>query len=180
MLRNGCSGETQPRSAGTIALVAVRNIVSRKSLTTANEVQDTPASLRSLVGCKAAWLESLQRCPRFHDRPEVEERWRHDTAVTIQQPITPNHYSEEGSPWVNALCSAPTVPWDVTSNNTNVLRIFVLDTEHLSFISSGDDAERSAFRFDTQVAGNCNQGHLWRTTLSLEQKRCLLEYLKTM
>jgi hypothetical protein len=72
-----------------IVPAAVREFSARKSLTRANEVQDTPASLRSLVGCNAAWLESLQRCPRFHDRPEAEERWRHDTAVTIQQLTTP-------------------------------------------------------------------------------------------
>jgi hypothetical protein len=56
----------------------------------------------------------------------------------------------------------------------------VLDPEELGFISSGDEAMRGGFRFDTQVAGNSNQGHLWGTTLSPDQKRSLLEYLKTM
>ncbi len=56
----------------------------------------------------------------------------------------------------------------------------VLDPENLGFVSTGDDAARSGFRFDTQLAGNSNQGHLWGTTLNPQQKRSLLEYLKTM
>jgi processive rubber oxygenase RoxA-like protein len=56
----------------------------------------------------------------------------------------------------------------------------VLDPDGLGFVSTGDDAVRSGFRYDTEVAGNSNQGHLWGTTLSPEQKRSLLEYLKTM
>jgi hypothetical protein len=56
----------------------------------------------------------------------------------------------------------------------------VLDPEQLGFVSTGDDAARNGFRFDTQVAGNGNQGHLWGTTLSPDEKRSLLEFLKTM
>jgi len=40
--------------------------------------------------------------------------------------------------------------------------------------------EHAGFRFDTQVAGNSNQGHLWGTALPPDEKRALLEYLKTM
>ncbi|MGA3047729.1 MAG: c-type cytochrome [Terracidiphilus sp.] len=56
----------------------------------------------------------------------------------------------------------------------------VLDPDGLGFVSTGDDAMHSGFRYDTQVAGNSNQGHLWGITLSADQKRALLEYLKTM
>jgi Cytochrome C oxidase, cbb3-type, subunit III len=56
----------------------------------------------------------------------------------------------------------------------------VLDPEELGFVSTGPDAASHGFRYDTLVAGNSNQGHLWGTTLSPEQKRSLLEYLKTM
>jgi hypothetical protein len=56
----------------------------------------------------------------------------------------------------------------------------VLDPQELGFVSSGDDAVRSGFRFDTQVAGNSNQGHLWGTKLNPDEKRSLVEYLKTM
>lgn len=56
----------------------------------------------------------------------------------------------------------------------------VLDPEELGFVSTGNDAARNGFLYDTQIAGNSNQGHLWGTTLSPEQKRALLEYLKTM
>lgn len=80
--------------------------------------------------------------------------------------------------------SVPTIA-DLLNAPADRPRVFyrgynVLDPEHLGFISSGDDAERSAFRFDTRIAGNSNQGHLWGTTLSPDEKRCLLEYLKTM
>jgi hypothetical protein len=56
----------------------------------------------------------------------------------------------------------------------------VLDPENLGFVSTGDDAVRIGFCVDTQVAGNSNQGHLWGTKLSPDQKRSLVEYLKTM
>jgi hypothetical protein len=56
----------------------------------------------------------------------------------------------------------------------------VLDPQELGFVSGGDDAVRSGSRFDTQVAGNSNQGHLWGTKLTPDEKRSLVEYLKTM
>jgi hypothetical protein len=56
----------------------------------------------------------------------------------------------------------------------------VLDPENLGFVSTGDDAARIGFCVDTQVAGNSNQGHLWGIKLSPDQKRSLVEYLKTM
>jgi processive rubber oxygenase RoxA-like protein len=56
----------------------------------------------------------------------------------------------------------------------------VLDPVGVGFISSGPDAEHAGFRFDTQVAGNSNQGHLWGTAILPDEKRALLEYLKTM
>ena len=56
----------------------------------------------------------------------------------------------------------------------------ILDPANLGFVSTGPDAERTGFRFDTQAAGNSNQGHLWGTALTQDEKRALLEYLKTM
>jgi hypothetical protein len=80
--------------------------------------------------------------------------------------------------------SVPTIT-DLLKDPAERPRIFyrgynVIDPVNLGFISSGDDAARSGFRYDTQVAGNSNQGHLWGTKLSPDEKRSLLEYLKTM
>ncbi len=56
----------------------------------------------------------------------------------------------------------------------------VLDLERVGFVSSGPEAAKTGFRYDTSVAGNSNQGHLWGTQLSPEDKKALTEYLKTM
>jgi len=55
----------------------------------------------------------------------------------------------------------------------------VYDQERVGFISSGPEAEKY-FRFDTSAAGNSNQGHLWGTELSPEEKKALIEFLKTL
>lgn len=52
----------------------------------------------------------------------------------------------------------------------------VYDQERVGFISIGPDG----FRFDTSAAGNSNQGHLWGTDLSAEDKKALIEFLKTL
>ncbi len=56
----------------------------------------------------------------------------------------------------------------------------VLDPEKVGFVSKGPEAERIGFRYDTSVAGNSNAGHLWGTTLAANDKRAMLEYLKTL
>jgi hypothetical protein len=56
----------------------------------------------------------------------------------------------------------------------------VLDPEKVGFVSDGPEAERIGFRYDTGVAGNSNGGHLWGTTLSADDKRATIEYLKTL
>ena len=55
----------------------------------------------------------------------------------------------------------------------------VYDPTNLGFISSGPEAERLGFKFDTRLPGNANGGHLYGDTLSAEDKAALLEYLKT-
>jgi hypothetical protein len=47
-------------------------------------------------------------------------------------------------------------------------------------VSDGPEAQRIGFRYDTSVLGNSNAGHLWGTTLSAEDKRAMIEYLKTL
>jgi mono/diheme cytochrome c family protein len=56
----------------------------------------------------------------------------------------------------------------------------VYDPEKVGFISSGPEAERYGFRYDTTKPGNSNQGHEWGTTLPAQDKKALLEFLKTL
>ena len=58
----------------------------------------------------------------------------------------------------------------------------VYDFANLGFVTSGPDAERRGWRYDTSRPGNGNKGHegaAYGTTLSPELRRALLEYLKT-
>lgn len=56
----------------------------------------------------------------------------------------------------------------------------VYDPERLGFVSEGPEARRAGTPFDIREVGNSNRGHLWGTDLSAEEKRALLEYLKTL
>jgi mono/diheme cytochrome c family protein len=55
----------------------------------------------------------------------------------------------------------------------------VYDQARVGFVSSGEHAERLGTAFDVAQGGNGNGGHAYGTTLSADQKRALLEYLKT-
>jgi hypothetical protein len=56
----------------------------------------------------------------------------------------------------------------------------VYDKEKVGFVTTGPDAARFGFLQDSSVEGNANTGHLWGTTLPPEQKRALVEYMKTL
>jgi hypothetical protein len=56
----------------------------------------------------------------------------------------------------------------------------VYDPQRMGFVSTGSDAERRGFRYDTTARGNSNAGHVWGTDLPPEAKRTLIEYLKTL
>lgn len=56
----------------------------------------------------------------------------------------------------------------------------VYDQQKVGFVSSGPDAQSAGSRFDVNIRGNGNSGHLWGTTLSPDQKRALIEHLKTL
>lgn len=56
----------------------------------------------------------------------------------------------------------------------------VYDQERVGFISSGPEAEREGWRYDVSVTGNGNEGHLWGTDLTAEEKRALVEFMKTL
>jgi len=55
----------------------------------------------------------------------------------------------------------------------------VYDQARVGFVSDGPDARRLGTLFDVTRPGNGNGGHTYGTTLSAEQKRALVEYLKT-
>jgi mono/diheme cytochrome c family protein len=54
------------------------------------------------------------------------------------------------------------------------------DSARLGFVTDGAAAERAGTPFDVALPGNSNTGHAYGTDLSAEQKRALLEYLKTL
>jgi len=55
----------------------------------------------------------------------------------------------------------------------------VYDYENLGFVSSGPEAEAAGFLYDTTERGNGNGGHEYATDLTEDERRALLEYLKT-
>jgi mono/diheme cytochrome c family protein len=56
----------------------------------------------------------------------------------------------------------------------------VYDPQRMGFVAEGPEAERVGTVLDTAEPGNSNQGHLWGTELAPEQKKALVEYLKTL
>lgn len=55
----------------------------------------------------------------------------------------------------------------------------VYDWQDVGFVSSGPEARRLGFRFDTRLPGNHNGGHLYGTELTPAHREAILEYLKT-
>ncbi|MGK7877492.1 MAG: c-type cytochrome [Xenococcaceae cyanobacterium] len=56
----------------------------------------------------------------------------------------------------------------------------VYDPEKVGFVSEGPEAEKVGFKYDTRVTANGNQGHLYGIDLSSDDKKALIEYLKTL
>jgi hypothetical protein len=56
----------------------------------------------------------------------------------------------------------------------------VYDYSAVGFVSSGADAERGGFQFDTAKRGNSNAGHLYGVDLKDAEKAALVEYMKTL
>ncbi|MGL4617586.1 MAG: cytochrome c, partial [Chroococcidiopsis sp.] len=56
----------------------------------------------------------------------------------------------------------------------------VYDPEKVGFVAEGKEAEKVGFKYDTRVTANSNQGHLYGTDLPAEEKKALIEYLKTL
>ena len=56
-----------------------------------------------------------------------------------------------------------------------------IDPEKVGYVSTSEVSDTSPFQFDTSVKGNSNQGHEYGVTeLTEDQKKELLEYLKTL
>jgi hypothetical protein len=56
----------------------------------------------------------------------------------------------------------------------------VYDQAKLGFVSDVPAADGQIYsRYDTSVPGNANSGHVYGTTLSDDDKRAVVEYLKT-
>ena len=53
------------------------------------------------------------------------------------------------------------------------------DPARIGFVAEGAEAERTGFRYDVGVPGNGNAGHTYGVDLPADQKRALLEFLKT-
>jgi hypothetical protein len=56
----------------------------------------------------------------------------------------------------------------------------LFDAVKIGFVSEGPVAEAEGVRFDTAVPGNDNGGHEYGAALTADEKRALLEYLKTL
>jgi len=55
----------------------------------------------------------------------------------------------------------------------------VYDYERAGFVTTGEEAARLGWRYDTSAWGNGNGGHTYGTTLAAAEKAALIEYLKT-
>ena len=56
----------------------------------------------------------------------------------------------------------------------------VVDPVKVGFVSDGPEAQRVGTVYDTTLDGNSPAGHVYGTTLPADEKRALLEYLKTL
>lgn len=79
--------------------------------------------------------------------------------------------------------SVPTL-WDLLTPPANRPVEFytgydVYDPVNVGFVTTGAQAQRQGWKYDTRVAGNANTGHTYGTTLTDPEKWALIEYLKT-
>jgi hypothetical protein len=56
----------------------------------------------------------------------------------------------------------------------------VYDPKYVGFVTSGADAEKVGFFYQTCLPGNSNQGHAFGADLKDDEKWDLIEYLKTL
>ena len=81
--------------------------------------------------------------------------------------------------------SVPTL-WDLLEKPENRPQVFyrgydVYDQQRVGFVADvAQENGKKYFKYDTEQPGNGNFGHLYGTELSPEDKKALLEYLKTL
>lgn len=56
----------------------------------------------------------------------------------------------------------------------------LFDAEKVGFVSDSEEAKRVGTPLDVSKPGNSNAGHTYGTTLSAEEKRAVVEYMKTL
>jgi hypothetical protein len=56
----------------------------------------------------------------------------------------------------------------------------VFDYDNVGYVSSGPEAEKLGWNYDTTVRGNSNAGHLYGTDMPAQDKEDLIEYMKTL
>ena len=56
----------------------------------------------------------------------------------------------------------------------------VIDPVKVGFVSSGPEAEQAGFAYDVTLPGNGNAGHEYGSGLSPDEKRALVEFMKTL
>jgi mono/diheme cytochrome c family protein len=80
--------------------------------------------------------------------------------------------------------SVPTL-WDLLQEPAARPAVFyrgydVFDQVNVGFVSGVPEADgRAFFRYDTAIPGNGNGGHIYGTKLTADEKRALIEYMKT-
>ena len=80
--------------------------------------------------------------------------------------------------------SVPTL-LDLLTDPTNRPKQFtrgydVYDQQRVGFVSDTPEARSAGTLYDTSIPGNGNGGHLWGTRLPDDQKRDLIEFMKTL
>jgi hypothetical protein len=56
----------------------------------------------------------------------------------------------------------------------------VFDWKDVGYVSSGPEAEKVGWRYDTSLRGNSNAGHTYGKDMTPDEKEALLEYMKTL
>jgi hypothetical protein len=126
----------------------------------------TPASASAYnaYGVEHAWKFSHFRTTRGYVSVPLDGLW-------LRAPYLHNGSVPTLQDLLEPLDSRPTRFWRGYD---------LYDPVRVGFVSEGPEAQRRGTLFDTSLQGNNRGGHLYGTTLTPDQKRALLEYLKTL
>jgi len=130
----------------------------------------------------AMWNDEAAR--RYNDYSEKGNDWGFDGFQNVEGYVAVPHKGL----WLRAPYlhngSVPTLR-DMLRLPEERPRVFyrgydLLDAENGGFVAQGAEAERVGQRFEVELPGNSNQGHLYGTELDPAAKEALLAYLKTL